>query len=340
MTTNQADLSKTVYSLVWPETRALMLKCFQQEAETMISRHDLPHEKRQDVFGPDFARAWWSWAGVSQDQADVWPYFYPTNGASEALREIINELGKNQGTLIVFTGEYEGYQAIASGAGVSVVCIDRRNWREEWSLLAPKLKTRAQFWISNPSSLDGCFWDDFDEFCQTVSHPLLELWVDLTYIGGTPSALHRTLPFITSENIAGVVFSLSKPAGMYYRRVGGCFSRRSISGLYGNQWFKNIDSIFLGQKFIESYPRGYLPDKYAHFQKKVIDDINQNVGLFHDYDANSFWTPSDVVLLAHSHSVPLSEQTEVDPERFRRAEGFYRVCLTPVLHKKIYEGGK
>lgn len=330
------DLSKTVYSLVWPETKNIMRSCFAAHTEEMLSRHDATHTKVQDAIGPDFAREWWAWAGVNKASPDTWSHFYPTNGASEALREIINELSRDHGTLIVFEGEYEGYAAIASGAGINVVYLDRKNWCEEWERVSGFIGAHpCQFWLSNPSSIDGCFWKDFDEFCQTVKHPLVEIWVDLTYVGATPSAFHSVMPRILDDNIAGVVFSLSKPAGMYYRRVGGCFSRRPISGLYGNMWFKNIDSIYLGQAFLKESPRGHIPDKYEIYQKKTLSVLNE---FREKNDETSLWLPSEVVLLAHANSRPFLETKEDDPDRFRRAPGFYRACLTPALYKQIVEG--
>lgn len=321
------SVSKTVYSLVYPETRALMHEALSEHTNEMIARHDAPHLRTQDAYGPDFARDWWRWAGF--EHADQWAHFYPTCGASEALRELINELTRTNGTLVVLEGEYEGYQAIAQGNGTHVLVLRREHWQEDWQQISAHLTTPTQVWLSNPSSIDGNFWPDFDLFCHTVQHPLVELWVDLTYIGASTPSKHQHLS-INLQHITGCVFSLSKPAGMYYRRVGGCFSARPIAGLYGNQWFKNLDSMFLGQLFMSRFARGALPEKYHQLQQHVVDHINAWTQL----DA-PLWKQSDVFLLAHAHEYPFCHSTH-EPNPFKRGS-VYRVCLTPTLHKMIYD---
>lgn len=327
MTFQYQDISKTVYSLVWPQTHNLMLKCLQENALDMVMRHSCPHHKMQDSIGPDFAESWWKWSNISTESSSIWSHFYPTNGASEALREIINELMETKGTLFVFEGEYEGYQAIAQGHNIPVVQLSRLKFKEQWETIKNQITHKSQFWVSQPSSIDGCYWDEFDEWCQ-IEHPLLEKWVDLTYIGATPSSFARLLPFVSPKHITGCIFSLSKPAGMYYRRIGGCFSSRSIAGLYGNIWFKNIDSIYLGQAFIDEVKCSSIPDQYVHLQHKVIEHFNR------DNFPHEQWKPSQVVLLAHAFTCPTQEKNQDDPHRFKRGQ-VYRVCITPSLHNLI-----
>ena len=321
------SVSKTVYSLVWPETQNLMLKTLQEHALEMVMRHSCPHNKLQDAIGPDFAQSWWKWANVSDEPSSIWSSFYPTNGASEALREIINELMETKGTLFVFEGEYEGYQAIAQGHGIPVVQLSRQDFKEQWHNIQDQITRKSQFWISQPSSIDGCYWEGFDDWCN-IEHPLLEKWVDLTYIGATPSSFARKFPHLSPSHITGCIFSLSKPAGMYYRRIGGCFSSRPIAGLYGNMWFKNIDSIYLGQAFIDNIELCSIPDKYVKLQHKIIKHFNQ------DNEPHALWMPSHVVLLAYANRCPLLEKNSKDPKRFQRGSSF-RVCLTPQLHQLI-----
>lgn len=322
--------SKTVYSLVWPKTEDVIRQTL-SDVETMMARHRAPHRQQQDAFGPDFASAWWSWAGLESGSVHQWPEFYPTAGASEALREVINELSIDRGTLVVFDGEYEGYEAIAAGHRTRVVKIPRDNWQDAWQIELDRRSkindhTPMQWWVSQPSALDGCWWDGFDHWLATVSsHPRMEVWVDLTYIGATPSHLHRALPLLTPARCAGLVWSLSKPAGMYYRRAGGCLSRRRIPGLWGNRWFKNIDSLWVAQQWLAHVPRGSIPDQYRSAQIDIINHWNGN------NPENVCWAPSDVVLLANSKNRPHTEQDD----RYRRGSG-YRVCLTPSLHEVIY----
>ena len=316
--------SKTVYSLVWPETEQVVRQSL-SDVERLLERHRRPHLKQQDAIGPDFAAIWWEWSGIGSGSVHQWENFYPTAGASESIREVIDELSSKKGVLVVFDGEYEGYAAIAQGHNTPVQVINRSNWKDEWTALQHLLNTgvlnNAQWWISEPSAINGCVWDGFDEFVTTVgSDPRVELWVDATYIGATVSP--RVYSVISPKYIAGVVFSLSKPFGVYYRRIGGCFSRRPVKNLWGNMWFKNIDSIELGKLLLTAQSNTSLASKYQSEQARVLNHWNTG-------QAN-VWRASDVVLLAYATVRP---DMETD-ERYRRGD-FYRVCLTPAMHKLI-----
>ena len=316
--------SKTVYSLVWPETENIVRHSL-MDVERMLERHRRPHMKQQDAIGPDFAAIWWEWSGIGSGSVHQWNHFYPTAGASEAIREVIDELSAVNGVLIVFDGEYEGYAAIAQGHQTPVHTINRSTWKEQWANIQNLLTTgaisKAQWWISEPSAINGCVWDEFDAFVAAVgSDERVELWVDATYIGATIAP--RSYEVISSKYVTGVVFSLSKPFGVYYRRIGGCFARRPVNNLWGNMWFKNIDSIELGKLLLTDQSNASLAQKYQKIQHQVLAEWSTN--------AQNIWIASDVVILAHACRRP---DTETD-ERYRRGD-FYRVCLTPAMHKII-----
>lgn len=318
--------SKTVYSLVWPETEQTVRRSL-SDVERMLERHRRPHLKQQDAIGPDFAAIWWEWSGINSGSVSQWAHFYPTAGASEAIREVIDELAGTQGTLVVFEGEYEGYGAIAQGCGAPVRAVPRDQWKEHFHLIQKLLESgeikHAQWWISEPSAINGCLWTDFEEFVQTVgADERIEVWVDATYIGATTMA--KTYAALNSKWVSGVVFSLSKPFGVYYRRIGGCFSRRAVNNLWGNMWFKNIDSIELGKQLLMDQSNGALARKYRSLQHQIVQEWNKN--------QSHLWTPSDVVLLAYATTRPSCETDD----RYRRGE-FYRVCLTPALHKMVFK---
>lgn len=316
--------SKTVYSLVWPETENVVRHAL-MDVERMLERHRRPHMKQQDAIGPDFAAIWWEWSGISSGTVHQWDHFYPTAGASEAIREVIDELSATNGVLLVFDGEYEGYAAIANGHNTPVHVVNRATWKDQWGELQHLLDSgeiaSAQWWISEPSAINGCVWDEFNDFVTTVgADERVELWVDATYIGAT--VVPRSYEVISSKYVTGVVFSLSKPFGVYYRRIGGCFCRRPVKNLWGNMWFKNIDSIELGKLLLTDQSNTSLAQKYQKIQHDVLNNWNAN--------AKNVWLPSDVVILAYASVRP---DTETD-ERYRRGD-FYRVCLTPAMHKMI-----
>lgn len=316
--------SKTVYSLVWPETENVVRRTL-SDVERLLERHRRPHLKQQDAIGPDFAAIWWEWSGIASGSVNQWGHFYPTAGASEPIREVIDELSSKHGVLIVFEGEYEGYAAIAQGNNTPVQHVPRASWKDNWLALQKALDAGeiayAQWWISEPSAINGCVWDGFDEFVATVgSDDRIELWLDATYIGATTAP--RPYPLISPKYVTGVVFSLSKPFGVYYRRIGGCFSRRAVNNLWGNMWFKNIDSIELGKQLLTDQSNCSLANTYKTEQTRILSEWNKG--------HSQIWLPSDVVLLAHAQTRPHTE----NDDRYRRGD-FYRICLTPALHKII-----
>lgn len=266
--------------------------------------------KNQDSIGPDFGKIWWDWAHLNSESHSIWNHFYPTAGASEALREVINELSAFQGFLIVFEGEYEGYEQIASGHSTLVVKINRATWREDWkqvqkNLLSGKYKY-AQWWVSEPSAINGCFWPEFNDWISEIgSDDRIEIWCDLTYRGLTVDI--PSYPKIHPQWVTGCIFSLSKPFGVYYRRIGGCYSRRPVTGLWGNIWFKNIDSIELGKTLLYQYPCGYFARKYQSIQHHILSHWNaQYTSILQDPHSVPLYQPSDVILLGYPAFMPES----------------------------------
>jgi hypothetical protein len=127
-------------------------------------------------------------------------------------------------------------------------------------------------------------------------------------------------------NVAAVVFSLSKPMGVYYHRVGGCVSRTPIGTLWGNLWFKNLFSLKLGTALMKKYGVTELPSKYADVQARVLE-AGIAKGL-----APSEARASDVVLLAHAKLSGDAAQRWAEHDR---APGAPRFCLTPGMDEIV-----
>lgn len=295
---------KTVYSYYYPETRVIVGRLWRDEPHRL---YDKAWEKKTETSHLPFLDAWKRWSGV--DVADF-PYGYPTNGASEAIKDLIS-LMPSGARLHVVEGEYEGYARIAECHGIEVV-VHRRDVVE--SIMRGRFGPGDLFFVSNPSGLDGEYWDDFDAFAESLQfyHPTVGIVLDVSYVGTVQR--HRPLRASRHPNVRAVVFSLSKPFGVYYHRIGGCFSRQEVGTLYGNRWFKNHFSIELGRLLMEAYAVEALPKKYAAGQQAIIEKALQ-AGLL---PAETI--PSNVVLLARS---------PVGPAEFQRAPGHFRYCLTP-----------
>lgn len=245
--------TSTIYSVIWPETRILVRRILQEDTDALMARHERAFEKRQDPMHEDFFKAWQGFAAphLQVDWSDF-PERYPSAGSSEAIREVLGQARATNRDLVVFEGEYEGYEALAGPAGTRIHRLDRRNWRAQIKAWrdhgAPWSGSGAWMWLSQPSGIDGRAWPDYEAFLQAVSElPNFGVWVDLAYLGLVPDLKVR----LNMPVAQGVAFSLSKSFGTYYRRIGGLFARQAVPGLWGNRWFKSLDALYIGQRLLE-----------------------------------------------------------------------------------------
>ncbi|HYD17951.1 MAG TPA: hypothetical protein VEF76_05700, partial [Patescibacteria group bacterium] len=142
---------------------------------------------------------------------------------------------------------------------------------------------------------------------------------DLTYVG---SVAREFTVEAFAPNIRSIFFSLSKPMGVYYHRVGGLLSRAAYPGLFGNKWFKNLLSLKLGTALMQKYAVHDLPRKYTALgQGPAIATARARLGL--DLAA------SDVALLA---TAPVGDDDFTQYlARGGEGERRARLCLTPMI---------
>lgn len=339
-------VSLTVYSVVWPSTEALVRRCMIDEAELMLARHRQAFTKQQDALHGPFFDAWRTFARPAVLGLDEFTETYPCAGSSEAIREIIRQAAWKQQALVVFDGEYEGYEAIAMAQGTPVIRVPRGEWQAtlaQWKTAGiPWGAGGAQWWISQPSAIDGNAWEDFQAWLDAVAQlPGCEAWVDLTYVGR--ARLQQALDLRQAPAVAGVVFSLSKVMGAYYRRIGGCLSRQEVPGLWANRWFKNLDSLYLGQRWLEQAGDALQEgQRHADLQQQAMAQALAAMGGEASWkNAGIAWKPSDVALLMHA------EPTGVAPagleglwdacRRGQTKNASARLCLTPALETLMAE---
>ena len=315
-------ISKTVYSLPYPQVRAHLAKVA-TNIESRLARHDNPWEKKQDTMHDGLRSAWLDYAGRAQFHlGSQLAHFYPTAGASEAIRETIAAIGARESKhtpyqqpgIAIFEGEYEGYEAIAKGLGMRVLKLSRTDWREG---LTRAWEDDYDFFLSQPSAIDGDYWSEYPEFLAFANESNGRVHLDVSYVGCCEQSRG-----IESEGpaIKSVFFSLSKPLGVYYRRIGGCFTSEANPLLYGNMWFKNLDSIADGESLLQEFEPGEMPRIWAQARELAIERLQKEHG----------WTlqASDVFLLAKGVGPGLDELI--------RAPGYAaRVCLTPSIAKAM-----
>jgi hypothetical protein len=163
----------------------------------------------------------------------------------------------------------------------------------------------------------------FDDWLKRTNH--LRIILDVTYLGLTTA--DTSYVGQTHPNVEAVIFSLSKPFGVYYHRIGGVFSRREIPSLYGNLWFKNLFSLRLGTELMTRYHKTYIPNKYKQIQKLAVSMVNNEDMTGPQLSTSYSVEASPVVILATSADGS-------DPQ-YKRDRRTFRYCLTPLMTKVI-----
>ena len=319
-------VSRPVFDCKWPETRAVVEELWASRPHHL---YDRPYDGLQDDLGERFLDAWRAWAAPIVKIPAELKFAYATMGSTEAIRETLALHAIQRGvaqkdgrkpTIHIFDGEYEGYSAQFEGYGGAVVRHDREAYAES---MARHVREGEgdRFYISQPSAIDGNIWSGYDAFLAHVErhHPLLHVYADLSYVG----AVGREYTVrVDSPTIHAVFFSLSKPLGVYYHRVGGVFSQEELPGLYGNRWFKTSFGLALGITLCERIGVREIAQRYAGLQRQETARIASQVAIT--------LSPSDAVLLAHGPAKQAGMPDEIAALRRGRT---VRLCLTPSLER-------
>ena len=327
-----AGASKTVYALITPETESVKERVLgsnmgygfkDNNRRQYLQQFRDAWTGKQDHYHEDFFQTWIEWSKPVIDfNPALFPYYYPTAGASEALRHLIYDFAIKGGkTIHVFEGEYEGYKAMAEAARLAVV--------EHPRSIIPSVGSQffydGIFIISQPSAIDGNVWQDFNQFIQQM--PDHSVIVDLTYVGAVPPAAIKQKFDITDSSIRNVVFSLSKPFGTYYDRIGGVFSREEDLGLFGNRWFKNLTSLAIGTALMKQFKVFDFPEFYGTTQTNALAEVSEKLNLTN-------CQPCDVFILASGG------QTDTNLSDYLSRAGKLRLCLTPKMAEMIGTSGE
>lgn len=226
----QAGASGTIYSLVMPESeRAMAFVVDGCQRETLagdtpaldaarrdgwFSRYHEPWTQKQDAMHEAYFERWLDWsAPVVAINGSVFAHRYPTAGASEGIFKIMAEYaagcraGGRDPVIHVFEGEYEGFAAFADALRMRTV----RHRRDDWASVPARIEPHAQFWLSQPSAIDGKVWDGFSTFAALIyaEQPGVQLIPDLSYVGSVARAYAVD---INVPNIPAVVISHSRSA--------------------------------------------------------------------------------------------------------------------------------
>ncbi len=316
--------SGTIYSLVMPESEAAFTAVVGDP--DFLDRYREPWTRKQDRMHEAYFERWLDWsAPVVSIRSEDFPFRYPTAGASEAIFKLLAEFASEcrasvrEPAVHMFEGEYEGFAAYADALKVRIERHDRTAWQE----IPAKLDPDSQFWISQPSAIDGMVWPHFEAFVAAIAEEGRGARVvpDLTYVGSVARDYRIALD---SPAIPAVVISHSKPFGGYYHRIGGVLARREHPSLFGNKWFKNLLSLAWGTEMMRRHGVFDLPREYRPVQEEAARRVAALLGV-------DGLLPADVLLLAtaepHAGLPPLLASVL----RGSPAERVVRLCLTPAM---------
>lgn len=292
-----AEPTPTVYSYYLPEVRKVV--------DSLRWDKDF-HRKYTENYAPGLDDIHWPLIDVYVDYARQngvigLPSYrrYYTNGSSEAIFHLLADHRVNHPAMPIYQleGEYQGYGQYANTLGLHIADLEAGC---NYPNLSPGLII-----ISQPNARNGNIVEK--RYLRKLSENH-ELIVDLAYLGMTkPIDID-----LRDINARAVVGSLSKPFGLYYYRIGFCFSKVDLPSLTAQKWFKNLFSIRVGQAVLENIDHRAIRDNYALAQAQYTAMVNAQ-------RETSIIRPSDVWLMAYSSGK--------DGE-FTRGFGS-RYCLTP-----------
>src|SRR5262245_39373654 len=291
-----------------------------------FSRYHEPWTQKQDSMHDAYFSQWLEWAApIVSMRPGEFPYRYPTAGASEGIFKIMAEYAATRRavdlapSIHIFEGEYEGFSAYAAALKVRVVTYPR----DDWQTVPNRIEPHAQFWLSQPSAIDGMVWEQFGDFLSLMeeAQPDVQVIPDLTYVGSVARDFRVGLEH---SNIPAFVISHSKPFGGYYHRLGGVFARREYLSLFGNKWFKNLQSLAWATEMMTRHGVFDLPRKYRPVQEAVVEQIGRRLKI-------DGLGPADVLLLGIAKPRGPVEPLLSNVLRGGGSDRVIRLCLTPAM---------
>lgn len=319
------NVTRTIYSIAWPETREILKDVQALDLTPMFSE---TWSKKQDAIHIPYMNKWKKAFKpfVSFDENEL-KFGYPTNGSSESINMILANLNTKGFELVVFKEEYEGYAMVAKNLGMKIHYVSHKDYQKDINELMLNNKAKMVMFISQPSSIDGNYWNGFDDYAEFMEHTGIRLYVDVTYAGNFN---HKQIDLNRYSCIDGVIYSLSKCFGVYYHRIGGCFLREENPLLWPMLWFKNLMSIQYAIYLIDAFEKGKYKNTQVNVKKwqmEIAAELAQELKVR--------VIPSDVPMI-----VMVEVDLEAHPwqENYMRGENkeYIRVCISKSLEKKVY----
>ena len=236
---------------------------------------------------------------------------YPVAGSAQGIGGLLTDYA-NRGctTIWVPEGDYEGYEYQAQAYGIDVIYFN---------LASDKLPMGQTVFMSQPSAINGDFVN-FQMVQYLADHN--ELILDLAYRGLTFPNTFFDIP----ENCEAVLWSASKPYGLFYRRIGFLWSKTSINNLYASRWFKNPEHLWALAVLMKEFPLERIAKKAKSIQTQIVSEYT----ILSEKDL----IQSDVSLLAQS-AEPWYADWVRDTDPHSNPDRLARVCLSPLIEELL-----
>lgn len=325
-----------VYSLAWPETNATMTSvAFPAElwavtasrgvfdahlaaagfpalpegtGPTKLGLLDLVHEPLLDAIAAAVGTGPSAIGGLER-----LGHRYPLHGSAAGIGVLLAHLRVTHGVdrIGVLAGDYEGYAAQAAHHGIDVVTLSADDAR----------RARGQtLFVSTPFAATGEPLDDsfVAELCARN-----RVIVDVAYHG---LAGPRPLPVPASAY--ALLWSLSKPYGLFWRRVGMLACSEPVDAAYGTRWFKDPERLWQAAHVVRAHAAHDMADRYRWAQTAAVDWLAAQ-GL----PAR----PASVALLATVARADCTAAQWARVARFERiaGSGVARLTLTPLMERLL-----
>jgi hypothetical protein len=278
--------------------------------EKKLGLMDMVHQPVVDGILAEVARS----AVGLDDESLRWRY--PLHGSALGITYLMNHLRVVEGVdeICVLKGDYEGYSAQAANSGLKVRFCGKDD----------ALSSRGQIWfVSNPSAIDGELLDP--GLLETlVAHN--RVVVDIAYHG-----LCGPVSISVPAGTWAALWSLSKPWGLFWRRVGVMAVADEIPCAYGTRWYKDPLAVLSAWNVVRAYEPSAMADAYRWAQEGAVEVLGEAGVLVH---------PSNTLLLGLMRKSEVSEQVWDQVARAERivGSGVARVCLSPLIEQFIARG--
>jgi hypothetical protein len=237
---------------------------------------------------------------------------YPLHGSAQGIGLLLTHLRTQHAVseIHVLAGDYEGYASQAAQHGVGVVAV---TLEDAWSV------SGGTWFVSSPSAVDGAPLPD--GFVEDLIGRADRVIVDVAYHG-----LAGRVPAAVPAGTFAWLWSLSKPWGLFWRRVGVLACVEPVGAAYAQRWFKDPGRLLAAFDVVSRFEPWAMADRYRQVQGVAVE-VLASAGLRVE--------AAETVLLACVFEDGSDPVVFAELAAAVRRPGVARVSLTPLLEKLL-----